>query len=1198
MEEQPQTLAYKPSHVLYTSSLVSSTEFSSSLRMNLPSLDQAQEQIRCGTHRLGHFAIEKATLMSDREETRVGALQVYNIVALHSCVVFWRRDLGESILSKGEPLFAYRLRAQKKLPESDERLKSNNNNNSNNNEDSVVGVTFTYTGSNNSPNTTSSRVVTVGQAGMPDLDSSDDSDSFEAVKKNVGVFFGGGAKKKEENDENDENDADLSRNRVFDEPSNDDDDDDDEDNDDDMKYVLKDGYTEEFHEEDNDSSNDDDSIEECEENVFRWEDDIAVAICRVPVSPIDGGNSFFSARNTVLCVVAGEWHLMQGVMSRIDKRTRVLCSHYNNQNFAEKKSSSIEEAAAELEAILEDFHSVVESDARKIIEEDSLPKKMRSVTRDEQRLAGGILGGEKFISNGVLYKFLKPDGKVANMDIAQVLGPRGKLRFLHKIPGLDLKGYCSVFHYLWTSGASEDGKVRAPYQAVVDYCGFRVLAQSLLPLHGDETLVSGSADGGRNFSDILDAVEGGSSVKRICKEMGAFFGLCEHRVKNGINSVFLAGDVEVHKGRDEVFYLIDLNRVLPPLPPVSTDMSSKVFSQHFREEATIFLKAKTSVLVNADAGTNFIPVAEKKKALDDLKVWKNSLIERVLPVASTFVKDVQTKKFAEAVDGCMHFSFLLRKAGLNQCLGGFVVGMLDYLSLFWKSDKVSKDAIQTKLAALKEQSDVLEQLARGLDHTRMDKIDSKQVADRVVWFGMCMLIARVLKFELRIQLQQELTMESRRGVARNFFELISKALPENVPIKDELVSEFSCSQMLAHEICQMYNRDGEMRKVVLELLLSFQVVSIKYASDYVRYGLWNRLSTADVSFPLRMKTSTLPIVSRALRDIARLGQLRNETDQSAADGFRVYDRISQELLALLRSTVVHHPSDEVLQVTLGSLYVEISYYNWLRITRLVKRYVAANSDSERDSMTVELCAHAKTIMSLFRDGSAAFKFRTSPPDTSVCASGLKELLRMQQSWRDVRNDLKRCGGGKSGNVLNLLNSIVDETHDDQIDAELVLLDEALLNFRSQILGGKKISHSVQHLLEKSESGRKAIRSRDVSDRTSSSSVDESAAYTHVPTPPGTKMTGILWKKGKEAASKNRERFFVLLQGQLRYYQRVASNNFVQRGFIPLSIGTAVQRVDLVTITIRPPGRFRKYRLTAQSGELAKLWVDAIIDACK
>ena len=234
---------------------------------------------------------------------------------------------------------------------------------------------------------------------------------------------------------------------------------------------------------------------------------------------------------------------------------------------------------------------------------------------------GGQAGGRKFATHGIIFKCV--DGGRAPF--------YGDDDAAHKCVGHDLKGANAVL-------AARVPGVHVALQCVVDYLGYRVHAQGILPigaLEGDAdgsdqgsaslydhmpiygravddesskgqsiygssiydaaaalgargprsprspaaltTLVSGSSDGGRT---IRRGRRGGGAetvadVELLAKELR----LAPH---NG--GLFCGCDVEVHRGSDGRSYLVDLARVFPPEAPGPTSKRSDLFSRLLRPE--------------------------------------------------------------------------------------------------------------------------------------------------------------------------------------------------------------------------------------------------------------------------------------------------------------------------------------------------------------------------------------------------------------------------------------------------------------------------------------------------------------------------------------------------------------------------------------------------------------------------------------
>jgi hypothetical protein len=107
-----------------------------------------------------------------------------------------------------------------------------------------------------------------------------------------------------------------------------------------------------------------------------------------------------------------------------------------------------------------------------------------------------------------------------------------------------------------------------PMMVLIDYKGFRMIAQSVLPISKD-TLRYGCSDGGETVLTLLD------NLNEIMETVGKRLHLAAHEV-NG-KKIYGPGDQEVHLGTDGRFYCIDLARVFPceapPKPGLRPDLT-------------------------------------------------------------------------------------------------------------------------------------------------------------------------------------------------------------------------------------------------------------------------------------------------------------------------------------------------------------------------------------------------------------------------------------------------------------------------------------------------------------------------------------------------------------------------------------------------------------------------------------------------
>jgi hypothetical protein len=919
----------------------------------------------------------------------------------------------------------------------------------------------------------------------------------------------------------------------------------------------------------------------------------------VTVSKCDPkGTGLFRTNELIMSVGQGEGYLSQGLVYRIERQVMKIHNFLNSrveEGLRDSHSiieadppiepSDAAEAAERLDSLLKDFHSAVEVDARKIVEEDSVPEDMRSVRRRDQvgGTLGGILGGEKFIANGILYKFLGPKGEVS--EFFRDAGEREMRRVLHKIPGADLKGYCGVFHFLWTKGMFQKSRLRTAYQVLVDYSGFRVLAQVLLPIAKEETLVFGSADGGRTFASGKSA-----RVERHCDELGKFLGLAEHDVtKHDVTNAVrtrLAADVEVHEGRDLYQYLIDLNRLLPPLPLGQGSNIGLVYSRHFRKEVVAFLAEKTGKFLNADVFTKFSRNAEESKmAVTVAAEWMRVLIMKRVPQAAFhWIIEYWSGESWSPCALSLKFSYCLRKFGLNQSMGGLVLTLVEFMGFVrgQPPQRVvqSLDAMSSLHPVLREVGELWisenEDNARQHDdgwrlecfgigaRLRKAQAENKRSLSDLIRSGRSMLLARQLKFELRFLLQKQPAFENRRLVARDFLVLIgAEHLLPVTNTTTELEKHFSCSKTLAEDICATFLADAKMNDLVLELLLSFEVVKVDHQDEFLHGKLWRLLQPGDVFFPVRLKTSGLDVVARALKDLARLTQLR-----SSPETVVMYDLIGKEVVELLLDAVARNPADAMVQSTLGSVYAELWRGRWQCVEKLLR--LSRSSSDESMRAIVDEC---KLLVDLFDKATAAFCFGGDLPATLICAVGLRDLMYLQErNWRRVMDEAPK-------HVVKLLRLYIRK--------DMLEVDERLEELDALI---KKESGSVKQMAED------LLDLNAVSVKVEPKPVSGNKIK-NFPTSPI--MLGLLSKKGPRVMTGYKERFFVLVRGRLIYGLRLQNDDtgadlIEELGNIKLVAGTVVSYEDgNVTFKIKPSDCKRVFKLQGSSDQDAKRWVDAI-----
>lgn len=216
----------------------------------------------------------------------------------------------------------------------------------------------------------------------------------------------------------------------------------------------------------------------------------------------------------------------------------------------------------------DDFVNLAETYARIIVSERCLPLEQKSL---KPVSIGGAAGGEKFLVRGILFKYAV-DTVIGHFDDGE---PRymygGRQRndfFAMKAASNELLGLSHMMQYQVPS-------LSFPLMALIDYCGYRIVAVSTLPIN-KETIVYGSADAGRTVHNS------DTTVSEAMKKLGMHMNLREHLVCD-VNIVG-AGDIEVHKGLDGRNYVLDFARTFPPEAPRPGENPQSIFYRLLRPE--------------------------------------------------------------------------------------------------------------------------------------------------------------------------------------------------------------------------------------------------------------------------------------------------------------------------------------------------------------------------------------------------------------------------------------------------------------------------------------------------------------------------------------------------------------------------------------------------------------------------------------
>ncbi|EFA86726.1 hypothetical protein PPL_00531 [Heterostelium album PN500] len=198
-----------------------------------------------------------------------------------------------------------------------------------------------------------------------------------------------------------------------------------------------------------------------------------------------------------------------------------------------------------LASLEHDFVYAAESYGRIIISEHLLPDELKTI---KPVSVGGIAGGEKYIVQGILFKFAVE---------SDTYGLYGSDENAMKTAAHELNG-CTSFLNCGIKG------LHVPLMSYIDYRGFRLMALSLLPIT-KKTLVYGSSDAGQTVYTA------NTMFNHLFGSAAKVLNLKSHRVQDSsgdLKTIQGPIDIEGHVGTDGRFYLLDFARLSPPEPPI------------------------------------------------------------------------------------------------------------------------------------------------------------------------------------------------------------------------------------------------------------------------------------------------------------------------------------------------------------------------------------------------------------------------------------------------------------------------------------------------------------------------------------------------------------------------------------------------------------------------------------------------------
>eukprot|EP01087_Luapelamoeba_hula_P010090 TRINITY_DN2656_c0_g1_i1.p1 TRINITY_DN2656_c0_g1~~TRINITY_DN2656_c0_g1_i1.p1 ORF type:complete len:1242 (+),score=212.82 TRINITY_DN2656_c0_g1_i1:20-3745(+) len=284
---------------------------------------------------------------------------------------------------------------------------------------------------------------------------------------------------------------------------------------------------------------------------------------------------------------------------------------------------------------------------------------------------GGLVGGRKYIAEGILFKFAYDvaygTSTIYNGDSNAMKSAGHELKSLNAIQQLQIPGLCF------------------PLMCVIDYRGFRVTAMSVLPIN-KQTLIYGSADAG------LTVVGVNKVMNRNMALVGRRLNLRTHIAGRIVTKyIGVPGDIEGHLGKDQRFYVIDFSRLFPPEPPT---LQGSFLYRLLRQE----LVQQSPKPLCADAFSAFQMTDPRRNEwnTDVASAYAWLLKEKVVEFAR-FLESFETETLEEKEK--INLTVELHKMGINVRFLGPIYEALE--SLYWRERVMTEMVIRVAKCTLR-----------------------------------------------------------------------------------------------------------------------------------------------------------------------------------------------------------------------------------------------------------------------------------------------------------------------------------------------------------------------------------------------------------------------------------------------------------------------------------------------------------------
>eukprot|EP01129_Flabellula_baltica_P011754 TRINITY_DN5199_c0_g1_i2.p1 TRINITY_DN5199_c0_g1~~TRINITY_DN5199_c0_g1_i2.p1 ORF type:complete len:1510 (-),score=304.17 TRINITY_DN5199_c0_g1_i2:34-4155(-) len=323
------------------------------------------------------------------------------------------------------------------------------------------------------------------------------------------------------------------------------------------------------------------------------------------------------------------------------------------------------------------FTSTASIIAKVLILEKNMPVYMKSIKPSD---VGGVAGGEKFISHGILFKYAE-DKEIGDKWLYGKKKPSNYLA--SKSHNNDIKALKCINLYL-NSCKEPLLNITLPLMTNINYLGTSITAISLLPLD-NACLVYGTKNGGK---DIFSG-ENNYELLDFVAHLAQHFGFVSHTVLDSqsvMHDMMLAADVEIHKSYNK-YFMLDFGRFLPPNDP------NCPFVHLFRSEYLLNKKEEgTPLNLSCDVFTGF----GRYDGPDKDQHAKTVISEFESFIKNEFLELHCSKIISQNVKDILHtYGINLRYLGMLRSSSGTLVNCNgEYLSVIFLREMVLR-AIKT-----------------------------------------------------------------------------------------------------------------------------------------------------------------------------------------------------------------------------------------------------------------------------------------------------------------------------------------------------------------------------------------------------------------------------------------------------------------------------------------------------------------------